>query len=335
MNHLKYESYMLQRPRRNRKTAAIRGLLQEQTLSPGNIIAPIFVLDGCNCQEIIETMPGVYRLSIDRAIRQAEQWHARGILAVALFPVIDPALKTNDGSEALREEGLIPEAIRLFKRHLPNMVVITDIALDPFTSHGHDGLIDENGYVINDTTVTVLAEMAALHAACGADLVAPSDMMDGRVRAIRQELDQKGFINTGILAYTAKYASSLYSPFREALRSSLQFGDKKSYQMNGANSREAIRELFLDEEEGADIVMVKPALFYLDIIAKMRSMSQLPIAAYHVSGEYAMVMAAHERGMLNADAIFYEAAMSIRRAGADLIITYAVDSLLTQLSLHR
>lgn len=318
---------LLERPRRNRKTAAIRSLVAETTLQADDLILPLFLIEGENTREKITLMPGIHRLSIDLALLEIEELQKKGLVAVALFPHIDPSLKDDRGTYALQKEGLIPRAIRAIKQKLPTICVISDIALDPFTAHGHDGIVLGND-VDNEMTVEVLQKMACIHAECGADMVAPSDMMDGRILRIREALDQKGFLQTGILAYSAKYASSLYAPFREAVGSSLRFGDKKTYQMNPANRKEALREALLDEKEGADILMVKPALFYLDVIQTLKAHTTLPICAYHVSGEYAMVIAAEERGMLNGDAVLYESLLSIKRAGADCIITYATKRLL-------
>jgi porphobilinogen synthase len=323
---------MLRRPRRNRKTVAIRSMVEETILRPSDFVAPFFVLPGEKKKEAIISLPGVDRLSIDHILKEAEKLHRQGVPAIALFPVLDPSEKDPQGSGALREDGVIPQSVRKLKQEIPSLCVIADIALDPFTSHGHDGIVDAQGYVLNDATIDILTQMAHLFAASGIDFVAPSDMMDGRVAAIRRKLDTHQFHDVGILSYTAKYASSLYAPFRDAVGSKLQFGDKKTYQLNPANSREALLETTLDTEEGADILMVKPALFYLDILAKMRAHSHLPIAAYHVSGEYAMVMAAHEKGYLDAPQVFYEAFLSIKRAGADLIFTYALPHILPQLS---
>lgn len=318
---------MLIRPRRNRRTPAIRSLVRETELSASDLVAPVFVIPGDGRLEALANLPGVCRMSIDLLLQKAEAWHRQGIQAVALFPSVESPFKDENGSGALREEGLIPQAVRALKREIPSLAVITDIALDPFTTHGHDGLVDDRGRIVNDASVDLLAEMAVLHAACGADFVAPSDMMDGRIGEIRRRLDEEHFEETGILAYSSKYASSLYAPFREALHVQLA-GDKKTYQMDPANAREALREAALDEEEGADILMVKPALFYLDVISRLHSATNLPIAAYHVSGEYAMVMAAHEKGYVDASKVFVEAMLSIKRAGATLIFTYAVDRIL-------
>lgn len=314
---------ILKRPRRNRKSLAIRTLVAETTLLPGDLVAPFFLLPGTKREEPISTLPGISRLSIDLILKQAEHLHSKGIAAIALFPVISKELKDPQGNEALRQGGLIPEALKRLKEELPSLCVITDIALDPYTSHGHDGVLNAKGVVDNDATVDILSELALLHASHGADFVAPSDMMDGRVSAIRKILDKHALQDVGILAYSAKYASALYSPFREALGSELMSGDKKSYQLNPANVREALLEARLDEEEGADILMVKPALFYLDVIARLRMQTHVPICAYHVSGEYAMVMAAEQLGFLDSQKVFYEALLSIKRAGADFIISYA------------
>ena len=322
------ENLMHKRPRRNRKTPAIRSLVEETILRPADLVAPFFVLPGQNQRVPITSMPGVERLSIDLILRQAEALHTAGVPAIGLFPVLGSENKDLQASAALDEEGLIPQSVAILKQEIPSLCVITDLALDPFTSHGHDGVVNDKGEVLNDATVEILAKMAVVHAQAGADLVAPSDMMDGRVKAIRSLLDENRHHDVGILSYTAKYASSLYSPFRDALGSQLKFGDKKTYQMNPANIREALLEATLDEEEGADRLMVKPALFYLDVISQMRAHSNLPICAYHVSGEYAMVMAADEKGYCDANKVFYEALLSIKRAGADFIFSYAVPKVL-------
>jgi porphobilinogen synthase len=311
------------RLRRNRKTESVRSLVRETHLHAADLVAPFFVRAGRNEREPILSLPGIERLSIDLVIREARALQDQGIQAIALFPIIPLEQKTPGAEEAWNPSGLLQEAIREVKRALPSLSIITDVALDPYTSHGHDGLASPYGEILNDPTIECLSKMALVQAEAGADFVAPSDMMDGRVGAIRSALDEAGFVNTGILAYSVKYASSLYGPFRDAVRSNLQFGDKKTYQMDPANAREALLEARLDEEEGADILMVKPATFYLDIIAKLREESRRPIAAYHVSGEYAMVMAAHEKGYLNAEKVMHEALLSIKRAGADLIFTYA------------
>lgn len=319
------------RLRRNRKTEAIRSLIRENNLTPSDLIQPFFLIEGVRKSESIASMPGVKRLSSDLMIKQAEALHRKGIQAIALFPRISQELKTECGEEAWNPEGLVPRTIRAIKTELPSLCIIADVALDPYTSHGHDGISNAAGGIDNDKTLECLCEMAVALSEAGADFVAPSDMMDGRVGEIRKILDETGFSNTGILSYTAKYASALYSPFRDAVQSHLAFGDKKTYQMDPANSREALLEAILDEEEGADILMIKPATFYLDIVAKLRQQTHKPIAAYHVSGEYAMVMAAHQNGYLRAEKIFYEALLSIKRAGADMIFTYATPMILNLL----
>lgn len=316
------------RPRRNRKNPSIRSLVAETTLSIKDFVMPLFLVEGENQKIPIPSLPGIFRYSLDEVLKISEFYHLQGLSSIALFPVIRSDLKDQQGSLALDENGFLPQAIRLLKKEIPSLCVISDVALDPFTSHGHDGIVDENGYVLNDQTVEILCQMACLLGQSGADIIAPSDMMDGRVKAIRKNLDQHQLENVGIISYTAKYASSLYQPFREALGSCLKFGDKKSYQMNPSNSREAIREALLDAEEGADILMVKPALFYLDIIKMLKETTYLPICAYHVSGEYSMVMGAHLQGWLDAPKVFYEACLSIKRAGADFIFSYAIPQIL-------
>ncbi len=313
------------RLRRNRKSAAIRRLVRETELLPSDLIAPLFVTEGQ--RSAIASLPGIERLPLEDLLREVERVHRWGVQAIALFPVIDPALKSEEGEEAWNPNGLIPRAIRALKREFPEVCLIADVALDPYTSHGHDGVV-RNGEIDNDETVEHLVQMALVQADAGIDVVAPSDMMDGRVGAIREALDEAGFTATSILAYSAKYASSLYAPFRDALGTRLAFGDKRTYQMDPANVREALLEARLDEQEGADMLMVKPALFYLDVIAKLRAQTEKPIAAYHVSGEYAMVMAAHQLGYLDAPAVFREALLSIKRAGADMILTYSVSVLI-------
>lgn len=326
---------MLTRPRRNRKSPAVRSLVEETVLRPADLVAPFFIVSGEKKRVSLETMSGIERLSPDELLRDVEKLHKKGLAAVALFPIVAAEEKDDNGSKALDPDGALPQAVRLLKKEIPSLCVFTDVALDAFTSHGHDGLIHQND-VDNDSTIPVLEKMALVHAECGADFVAPSDMMDGRVGAIRRALDAQGFVHTGILSYTAKYASSLYGPYRDALGSHVRFGDKKSYQMNPANSREALREARLDEEEGADMIMVKPALYYLDVIRALREATDLPVAAFHVSGEYAMVIAAHEKGFVDADRVFHEALLSIKRAGADFILSYAAPRLLNQfLSSHR
>lgn len=315
------------RLRRNRKSEAVRHLVRETHLTPHDLIVPFFVIEGENRRVAIPSMPGIARMSVDLVIQECEQLHKRGIQGVALFPVVDEKCE----EEAWNQEGLLARAIEEIKGALPQMCVIADVALDPFTAHGHDGLVDEKGEVLNDKTIECLIKMALMQAEAGVDFVAPSDMMDGRVGEIRKALDQNGFMNVGIIAYSAKYASSLYGPFRDALNVKLAFGDKKTYQMDPANCREAMLEAALDEEEGADVLMVKPATLYLDVIAKLRERTCRPIAAYHVSGEYAMVMAAHANGWLNGPKVLYEALLSIKRAGANMIFTYGYKQVLEQM----
>lgn len=325
------------RPRRNRKSPAVRALVQETRLQATDLIHPQFVIHGEERQRAVASLPGVSRLSVDLLIREAERVVRCGIPAIALFPVIPPELKDERGTEASNPEGLLPTAVRALKEEFPQLCVITDIALDPYTTHGHDGLVNDEGVILNDATIERLVEMALVHAEAGADMVAPSDMMDGRVGAIRRAFDGAGWTHVSILAYTVKYASALYGPFREAVGSSLAFGDKKTYQMNPANSREALIEAALDGSEGADILMIKPATFYLDVIAKLRTATYLPLAAYHVSGEYAMLKAAEKEGWLDGKQALYEALLSIKRAGADMIFSYGaleIASLLTSGALH-
>ncbi len=321
------------RLRRNRKSEAIRKIVQETHLRPADLVAPIFVIEGEKRREEIQSMPGVERLSVDLAVKEAKEFFRQGICSIALFPVIFPNLKSLGAEEAWNSDGLLARAIREIKFALPDLCIMADVALDPFTTHGHDGLVNEKGEILNDATIDCLTQMALMQARAGVDFVAPSDMMDGRVGAIREALDQEGFEGVGILAYSAKYASALYGPFREALQVKLGFGDKKTYQMDPANCREALLEAALDEEEGADILMVKPATLYLDVIAKLKEQTRRPVAAYHVSGEYAMVMAAHKAGWLNEEKVFYETLLSIKRAGADLIFTYAIKQVLSQMKL--
>lgn len=313
----------IRRPRRNRQTAAIRSLVQENYLHANQLVAPLFVVEGQSQQQPIRSMPGIHRYSLDLLIKEIHSLYRLGIRAVNLFCYVPSEKKDPSGSEAIKEGNFLQEAIRFIKNEIPDMCLMADVALDPFTDHGHDGVLDGRGNVDNDSTLNLLCHMSCLLAQAGVDLVSPSDMMDGRVANIRAALDAQGFSSVGILSYAAKYASSFYGPFREALNSSPKSGDKKGYQMNPANSREALLECCLDEIEGADMLLIKPALPYLDIIAKVREASCLPIAAYHVSGEYAMVMAAGERGWLDPLAVFEESLLSIKRAGADFILTYA------------
>jgi porphobilinogen synthase len=318
---------LVQRPRRLRRTAGLRALVEDTVLRPADFIAPLFVVDGKGRPEAVASMPGVFRLNIADLVKECRALRKLGILAVALFPRIEARLKDGDGTAALREDGLVLRAVRAVKKAVPSLTVITDIALDPYTSHGHDGVLNADGSdVDNDRTVGILAAMAVLHAQAGVDLVAPSDMMDGRVGAIRRALDAAGREETGIMAYTAKYASAYYGPFRDAVGSSRAAGsrglDKRTYQLNPANRREAFTELRLDEAEGADIVMVKPAGLYLDIIRNLRLSTRKPIAAYQVSGEYSQIHAAARMGWLDLAACRRESLIAIKRAGADMILTY-------------
>ena len=312
------------RPRRLRRTDWSRRLVQENTLSPNDFIYPVFLLEGSNRQEEVKSMPGVNRLSLDLLMPVAEDCVKLGIPVMALFPVIRNELKSLDGKEAYNPNGLIQVAVKELKKAFPNLGIMTDIALDPYTSHGQDGVIDENGYVLNDITVDILVKQALSHAEAGVDMVAPSDMMDGRISAIREALENNGHIHTLIMAYSAKYASSFYGPFRDAVGSSgnLGKGNKKTYQMDPANSDEAIREVSLDIEEGADMVMVKPGMPYLDIVRRVKHELEYPTFAYQVSGEYAMIKAAVGNGWLDGDAVMMESLLAFKRAGADGILTY-------------
>ncbi len=316
------EPFLLKRPRRNRKSPSIRSLVQETHLHASNLIAPFFITEGKQIRSPITSLPGQFHLSLDELLIEARSLLALGVQALILFPVISPKYKDPLGSYALNPDSYFFEAIHLLKKEFPELTLIADIALDPFTTHGHDGLLSDSGEVLNDETVEVLTKMAILQGQAGIDVVAPSDMMDGRIQAIREGLDEKGLKAVSILSYTAKYASAFYKPFRAALKSTPTSGDKKTYQMNPANSREALLEASLDEAEGADILMVKPASLYLDVIQKMREQTNLPIAAYHVSGEYAMLKAAAQNGWLDFNQTLYETLLGIKRSGADMIITY-------------
>ena len=315
----------MHRPRRNRYTPAIRSMVRETTLSPADFILPMFLHED-EVDTPIDSMPGVTRWSLASLVREAGEAHALGIPAVVLFPKIEEALKSPRAGESHNDDGLIPRAIRLLKAAHPSLCVITDVALDPYNSDGHDGIVkrDARGVlnILNDETVEVLCQQALSHARAGADIVAPSDMMDGRVAAIREALDSEDFTEVGIMSYTAKYASAFYGPFRGALDSAPKDGDKKTYQMDPANSREAVRETLLDEAEGADMLMVKPAGLYLDVIALVRATTTLPVAAYQVSGDYLMLKSAAAGGWLDERAIVLESLVAIKRAGASMILTY-------------
>ncbi|HWV65019.1 porphobilinogen synthase [Chitinophaga sp.] len=312
---------MIRRNRILRVSPAIRAMVAETIITPNDFMAPLFVTEGENVKEEISSMPGYFRYSLDLTIKEAKELWSLGIKSVLLFVKAPDSVKDNKGTEAVNPDGLMQRAIRGIKNALPDMVVMTDVALDPYSSYGHDGIV-EGTEIVNDPTVEVLARMSLSHAQAGADFVAPSDMMDGRILAIRNILEENGFDKTGIMAYSAKYASCFYGPFRDALDSAPGFGDKKTYQMDYANSREAIKETLMDIEEGADIVMVKPAMAYLDIMRIIKDRVTVPVSAYHVSGEYAMIKAAAQRGWLDENKAILETMTSMKRAGADLIATY-------------
>jgi len=312
------------RPRRMRKDEFSRRLMREHHLTTDDLIYPVFVMEGNQKEEAISSMPGIKRQSMDLIIETAKECFKLGIPAIALFPVIDAKLKTEDAKEAYNPEGLIPRVVAILKQHVPQLGVITDVALDPYTSHGQDGLIDGSGYVLNDETVEVLIKQALSHSKAGADIVAPSDMMDGRIGKIREALEKEGFVHTKILAYSAKYASSFYGPFRDAVGSAKNLGksDKNSYQMDPANTDEALTEVELDINEGADMVMIKPGMPYLDIVYRVKTAFGVPTYAYQVSGEYAMLKAASENGWLDEKTVVMESLLAFKRAGADGILSY-------------
>jgi porphobilinogen synthase len=317
-------SILTHRPRRMRKQEFNRSLIRENSLSVSDLIYPLFIIEGEKKKEKIDSMPGIERLSIDQLLIEAKEIVDLKIQAIALFPVISPDKKTLDAEESYNPDGLIQRAVRALKRSFPELAVITDVALDPFTSHGLDGVIDSKGYVLNDETVNILIKQALSHAQAGADIVAPSDMMDGRIGAIRLALEEQGYIHTNILAYSAKYASSFYGPFRDAVGSSGSLGksDKKTFQMDPGNSDEAIREVELDISEGADMVMIKPGLPYLDIVSKVKQTFGVPTFAYHVSGEYAMLKAASQNKWIDEKSTVLETLLCFKRAGADAVLTY-------------
>jgi porphobilinogen synthase len=320
-NNSKGRVRLPQRPRRNRASSAIRSLVRETELHPNDFILPLFVVDGKKQRIPIGSMPGQFRLSLDQILETCKQASDLGIPAVALFPVLPNAKKDKYAKESVNPKGLLQETINAIKVKVPGLAVIGDIAMDPYSTDGHDGLLID-GEIVNDATLAILGDMAVAQAKAGVDVVAPSDMMDGRIGYIRGVLDSAGFEHVSILSYAAKYASSFYGPFREALDSAPRSGDKKTYQMDPANRREALREVLLDIKEGADIVMVKPALAYLDVIQAIRERVSVPVAAYQVSGEYAMIQAAGERGWIDAPRAMEESLISIKRAGADMILTY-------------
>lgn len=323
---------LLKRPRRLRRTETLRRMVRETILTVDDLIYPVFIMEGEGEKVEISSMPGCYRFSLDLLLKEIAEVSQLGINAVAIFPVIPEEDKDETGSESYNQQGLVQETVKAIKKLVPEIIVITDVALDPFTTHGHDGLVDENGIILNDPTIEVLVKMALSQAEAGTDFVAPSDMMDGRIGAIRQALDAEGYINVGILAYSAKYASAYYGPFRDALDSAPKFGDKKTYQMDLANAKEALKEVELDIAEGADIIMVKPALAYLDIICQVKLATNLPVAAYNVSGEYAMIKAAAEKGWVDEKKVILETLTSMKRAGADLILTYFAKEVALMLS---
>ncbi len=312
------------RPRRMRQNDFTRKLMRENNLSVSHLIYPMFVISGNNIRQDISSMPGIHRLSLDLLLKDAKECFDLGIPAIAIFPVIEDSLKSDDAKESFNESGLIPKVVEALKKSIPELGVITDIALDPYTIHGQDGLIDKEGNILNDETVDLLVKQALCHAKAGADIVAPSDMMDGRVGKIRIALEKNNFINTKILSYSAKYASSFYGPFREAVGSSASLGSssKETYQMDPANSDEALYEVKLDLDEGADMVMVKPGMPYLDIVYRVKQTFEKPTFVYQVSGEYAMIKAASQNGWLEEEKVILESLISFRRAGADAILTY-------------
>ncbi|WP_413582685.1 porphobilinogen synthase [Bdellovibrio sp. HCB288] len=312
---------LTQRPRRNRRTEAVRQMVAETDLRPSQLVLPLFLVDGTQQKQEIASMPGIFRMSPDLILDEVARAVSLGVKSFDLFPALPESKKDRTGTEGLNPNGLMPTTLKKIRDKFPDVTLITDVALDPYSSDGHDGVV-KNGLILNDETVEILAKMSVLHAKSGADIVSPSDMMDGRVGAIREALDAEGLIDTGILSYSVKYASSFYGPFREALDSAPKFGDKKTYQMDFRNTREAIREIDLDVAEGADIVMVKPALSYLDVIAKVKAHTNIPVAAYNVSGEYGLIKHGAKAGLIDETRAMVETLYSIRRAGADIIFTY-------------
>ena len=313
--------YPLIRNRRLRTNEVVRSLIRETVITPNDFLVPLFVVEGMGVKEEIPSMPGYYRHSLDQLVREVKELWGLGLKSVLLFVKVPDDLKDNEGKEALNLKGLMQRAIKTVKDAAPDMLVMTDVALDPYSSFGHDGIVAE-GHILNDETNELLAEMSISHAEAGADFVAPSDMMDGRILTIREALEEEGFLNTGIMSYSAKYASAFYGPFRDALDSAPGFGDKKTYQMDPGNRDEAIKETQMDIDEGADIVMVKPGLCYLDIVREIRNEVEVPVAVYQVSGEYAMLKAAAEKGWLDHDAVMMEQITAMKRAGAHIIASY-------------
>jgi len=319
------------RPRILRKSGAVRSMVQETFLRPEDFIAPLFIEEGEGKVNEIPSLPGYFRRSLDLTIKEVESLWSLGIKSVLVFVKVEESGKDNKGTEALNSKGLMQRSVRAIKKACPQMAVMTDVAMDPYSSYGHDGIV-EDGVIVNDKSVEILAKMAVSHAEAGADFIAPSDMMDGRIGAIREALEKGGYHETGIMSYSAKYASSFYGPFRDALDSAPKFGDKKTYQMNPANRLEAIREVELDVAEGADIVMVKPALSYLDIIREVKNKVNVPVSAYNVSGEYAMIKASAKMGWIDENEAMWESVTSIKRAGADLIASYFAKTIAEQLA---
>ena len=322
MNSSLYPNPLLTRLRRNRKNASVRALVSETTLSASDLVYPVFLMEGKNTEEPIHSMPGISRKTIDLFLEELKEIVNLGIRAIAPFPVVPESKKDSKATGSYDPEGLIPECIRQIKEAFPELLIMTDVALDPYNTDGHDGLVSDSGEILNDQTVEVLCKMALCHAEAGADFVCPSDMMDGRVGAIRKALDQAGYTSTSIMAYSAKYASAFYGPFRDALHSAPKAGDKKTYQMDPANKLEALREVEADISEGADIVMVKPAGPYLDVISNVHSTFPIPVAAYQVSGEYSMIVSAAENGFIDRSSVILESLIGIKRAGATMIWTY-------------
>ncbi|MCG8338887.1 MAG: porphobilinogen synthase [Proteobacteria bacterium] len=310
------------RPRRNRISESMRNLVRENCLKTSDLIMPLFVIEGHNQRQPIESMPGIDRLSTDLIVEKCKELHELRVPAVVLFPALDDSKKDPAAKESANESGLYQSTLRAVKEAVPEITLITDVAMDPYSSDGHDGVVNEKGEIVNDETLPILAEMAVSQAQAGADIIAPSDMMDGRVGYIREALDAEGFTNVGIMAYSAKYASAYYGPFRDALDSAPKHGDKKTYQMDPANVKEAQREVLLDIDEGADVVMVKPGLPYLDVVRAVSDVSDVPVAVYNVSGEYAMVKAAGLKGWIDYERVVMETLTAFKRAGADMILTY-------------
>ena len=332
-----FAPYPMGRPRRLRRDTFTRDLVRENALTSHDLIYPVFVLDGEQRREPVSSMPGVERLSLDLLLPVAQECVALGIPVMALFPLIDPGLKTPDGREATNADGLIPRVVRELKRQVPQLGIMTDVALDPYTSHGQDGLLDDTGYILNDPTVEVLVKQALTQAGAGVDIVAPSDMMDGRIGAIRHALEANHFVHTRIMAYSAKYASAFYGPFRDAVGSAGNLGkaDKKVYQMDPGNGLEALREVAMDIAEGADMVMVKPGMPYLDVVRRVKDAFGVPTFAYQVSGEYAMLKAAAQNGWLEHDAVMFESLLAFKRAGADGVLTYFAPRAAAKLKAER